>query len=199
HSSFIILIFSLIMTFSRAAWIGLPIFFIVLSVRRATRSLAIVGTVAAIAIGVALWPLIAPRVTGDGRNELRSIAERRSGIRDALALSAIPPFLGVGLHAMPQTVYQSGRTFNPSFSPYDAQPVHDVPLLIAVEVGWFGIALFLLALMHLFPRGIAWRWEYLALAPPFLLDHSLWSLPVGLALAFIFAMSVSLDSVRSHE
>ena len=200
--AFCIFTFALVLSFSRSAILGLLILLAVCAWRVATRRLALIGTLALIAAMAVTWSLWAPRVTGDGRNESRSIAERQSGIRDALALSAIHPFFGVGLHAMPQAVFRSGSTFNPGFSPYDVQPVHNVPLLILVEIGVVGVLVLVLVLVTILRHSsfvIHHSSFFLPLLPPLLLDHSFWSLPIGLALAFVLIMSALLDSVRSSE
>jgi hypothetical protein len=184
HAAFIVFVFALVLTFSRAAWLGYLALLAVLVVRRTTRDIAIVGAAAFAVFLLATAPLVAPRIAARGALEERSIGERRMGVNDALLLSVIPPFFGTGLHAMPQALMAFDRTRNP----YTAQPVHSVPLLAIAEIGWMGIALVMLALIHVFPRGMPWRWEWLALFPSLLFDHALWSLAVGPALVLAFVV-----------
>lgn len=201
----VIATFALIATFSRSALLGLVILLAVLAVRRATRHLATVGALALVAAVAVTWPLWSPRIAAANRIEVRSLAERRSALADARHLLADrrAALVGVGLHAMPVAVL---RSIDSRRDPYTIQPVHNVPLLALAEVGVFGV----LALLAAFWQGArstfrtrpepSSRWlevphsvflipASLALAPPLLLDHALWSLAVGPALLLALAVA----------
>lgn len=194
HSFCVIFAFALLLSFSRAALLGFLILLGAFVIRRATRNLALVGAAVVVITMVATWSLWVPRVTVSGVTEARSLTERRDAVTTALAFSAIPPFLGVGLHAMPQARYAFAREMagDGTGDPYTMQPAHSVPLLAIAEIGWLGFGLFLLILMYLFPiSSLAMgHWSFvLPLCPPFLLDHALWSLPIGILLLLALVVS----------
>lgn len=199
RASALLLPAAIVLSFSRAAWLGFIVLLVILAHRTETRRLAVVsGAVFAVLLALA-GPLVLPRVTASGRLETRAMAERRSAIADARALLARPRavLVGVGLHAMPQMIIRSdsGR------APFTAQPVHGVPLLALVEIGVLGVIAMAIVIVGSYRR---WRDSdvslhaprfapSLALLPSFLFDHHLWSLPVGLALFLALVVTTSLD------
>jgi len=215
--AFCILTFALVLTFSRAALLGLLILLAVCAWRVATRQLATVGALALVAAMAITWQFWTPRFTGSTPNEQRSITERTSGIEAAIAFANIPPFFGIGLHAMPRALWG----FRPQSAEWKmrwplhqssvdarenltrrslAQPTHSVPLLALAEIGPIGVLVLVLVLVllrhsSLFPLHSSLL--VLPLLPSLLFDHHLWSLPIGLALVFVLAMSVgTLTSAR---
>ncbi|MFH1429897.1 MAG: hypothetical protein ABIG71_00030, partial [Candidatus Uhrbacteria bacterium] len=105
------------------------------------------------------------------------------------------PMLGIGLHAMPQTIIarKDHRTV------YSAQPVHNVPMLSFVEVGVVGV--FVLALVfgavfvHVLGGTSPWYW--VVILPALLFDHHLWSLATGPILLLMLIAAVRITSPRA--
>ncbi|MBI4142998.1 O-antigen ligase family protein [Candidatus Uhrbacteria bacterium] len=185
----------LLLTFSRAALLGLGVLLVACACQRAMRRFAVIGTVVAV-IGIALtWSFWVPRVAVTGANEARSRTERTDGFRGAGTLLREHPLIGVGLHAMPRALI--ART--PARDPYTAQPVHNAPLLALVEIGAVGVLVFVFMLIFFIaslrhdPCSMRNSPFLFVLLPSLLFDHFFWSLPVGLALFFVLAVSMSLD------
>ncbi|MBI4449715.1 O-antigen ligase family protein [Candidatus Uhrbacteria bacterium] len=199
-SLFIILTSALVLTFSRAALLGLVILLAVCAWRSTTRRLAIVGTFALVAAMALTWPFWTPRFTGSTPNEQRSIAERATVVRGALTI--LPNALvsrGHGLHALPAQMYQWYGDRDLGL----LQPVHNVPFLALIEIGGIGVLVLVLVLVSLLRHPlfmIHYSLFPLVLLPSLLFDHHLWSLPVGLALVFVLAVALShrLDGPESE-
>jgi hypothetical protein len=145
-------------TFSRAAWLGTAIGLTVIGLRVASRlSLAErrrlllrVGLpIAILATGfvVMAWPLLASRfgLTTAG-SEMRSVDERSVMLHIALRQLVAQPVPGIGLGQFSRLALAEG---NDLLGHYPPQPVHVVPLLVTIELGPLGAAL----------------WLWLALAP----------------------------------
>jgi hypothetical protein len=209
--------FGLATTYSRsallaalAAAIVLPLTLMLIK-RRGPARLAFAGFTAAFVaalILVTLAPqLLQTRTLGAGRLEIRSNQERVSQAQEAVQLGLKRPLTGIGPSQMPQAV---AEWLPDSRSPYAYQPVHNVPLLLWVEVGLGGLlvwlALIALAvgrLIRALPRHRANRYTAdiwlpatgLALLAALLtvsaFDHYLWSLWPG-QLAFWIVVSFSL-------
>ncbi|MBI4434281.1 O-antigen ligase family protein [Candidatus Uhrbacteria bacterium] len=200
--AFCILTFALVSSFSRSALLGLLILLMVCTFQRAARRLAVVGAVTA-AIGIAFtWSFWVPRVAMTNANETRSRTERTDAFRSAGALLFEHPFIGVGLHAMPRALVERasrGPANAGPLDPYAAQPVHSVPLLALAEIGPIGVLVLVLVLVTFLRHSsfvIRHSSFLLPLLPSFLLDHHLWSLPIGLALVFILAVSIRWQAPR---
>jgi O-antigen ligase len=133
---------------------------------------------------------------GEGRLETQSIALRREGYGDARTLIGIHPLYGVGVGnytAALQALYPY-RT-GPAL-----EPVHNVFLLLMVEIGLVGISLLgigtIALLYHHRSHMIALGAFGIALLAIAIFDHYLWSLWHGLAVSA--AALVILPSSTSH-
>ncbi|MDO8462742.1 MAG: O-antigen ligase family protein [bacterium] len=181
--------FVLVLTFSRAAWIGAAILFGVLAVRPRTQYAALAGALTLLAAFTTLWPLVATRLDTSERLELISVQQRYAAIDDAHALLTAHPLLGVGLHAMPRAI----ADVTPARDPATIEPVHDVPVLAIVEVGVLGMIIVVFALVAALVAspGFVAPWVWLSLLPAIIFDHHPWSLSVG-SVFFIALVAISV-------
>lgn len=131
------------------------------------------------------FPLVKTRIKGESYHEVRSIEERIGGPKFALELWKTTPVRGVGVGNYVPAMFES----SPIQERWVYEPVHVVPLLILTELGILGFSLFLLALF-LFLKSISWESIHiiftLSVLPLLLLDHYLYSNPLGLFLLAIF-------------
>lgn len=177
--------FVLVLTFSRAAWVGAVVLFGVLAVRPRTQDIALAGALTLIAAFTVLWPFVATRFDATERLERIAVQQRVTASSDARALLGAQPLVGIGLHAMPLAIAEQ----TPERDPYTIEPVHNVPLLMLVEVGAIGVGVIAAALaaMLLAAPGLVAPWTLLALLPTAMVDHHLWSLPVGATFLMVAA------------
>lgn len=126
------------------------------------------------------------RATGEGRLETRSVSERVSQVDDAFDLFVRHPVLGVGIGDMPLAIK---REVDPKRPWWLAQYVHDVPALVAVETGLFGLTAwlaFVASTIAVMARRLRKRTDistgvtvyasaFVALLVASLFDHFLWS------------------------
>lgn len=147
---------TLLLSFSRAAWLGLALGGVVTLVlllwsrRQGHWSLrpSSVALLAAtfLAIGIAFaainWRLLQPRLglTSQGV-EIRSVESRAMQIEAAWALMQARPFLGVGIGNYPIALYHLAQEAVAAYPVY--QPVHNVLLLTTAELGPLGGVLWL--------------------------------------------------------
>lgn len=141
-------VFGMVLTFSRGAAVGFLVGLIALAVptfagtgRRKPRlsptlSAVTIGLIALVAGTVALSEPVLTRVTAEGRLERISIQERSSQLADAGMLLKDNPVFGVGPGMMPYAVHSVDSERNP----WDYQYVHSSPLLVMVETGVLGAA-----------------------------------------------------------
>jgi hypothetical protein len=182
-------------------------------------ALRIVGAVSVVVITIASLALIfrdpvTARITGNGRLETQSNAERISSAKDAFVIyAANNPIIGVGPGQMPYALAKA----NPERQPWQQQNAHVVPLLVLVETGIAGAVLYMVfAFMVLFAAfkhktklddstsvrsAIIGLWFTCLFA--MLLDHFLWSLWSGV-LVFWMAAGIVLQgvggtNVRKHK
>jgi O-antigen ligase len=157
---------ALLLTFSRAAWLGTVVGgatlagSLLLARRHAAREagnpsgerqgpgrstiLLLVGVVAAVlaAFVVLNWPLLRPRLGLASQGvETRSVEARVMQFQAAGALIKEHPVLGVGLGAYPTALYWWARELVADYPVY--QPVHNVLLLATAELGLLGGGLWL--------------------------------------------------------
>lgn len=152
----ILFVAGLAVSFSRSAILAAAVVFILaFSLRRAwepevkarfRRGLMILVLAAALLM-LALGPLLATRATGIGRLEGRSISERILSINQGVQLFWIHPEIGVGIGNFQIAAYEEAEPR--LIDAYSYQPAHLVPILVASELGLFG--LFLLV-------GAVWLW-----------------------------------------
>ncbi|MEA3249589.1 MAG: O-antigen ligase family protein, partial [Patescibacteria group bacterium] len=139
--------FGLVLTFSRSAAIGFIAGLVTLAIPalfcvgkwkpRASGTLIIVavGLIAFVSAFIVMRDPAMSRVSAEGRLERISIEERSSQLVDARVLFLRNSLVGVGPGMMPYAAHEmdSGR------DAWDYQYVHNAPLLVAVETGFFGI------------------------------------------------------------
>lgn len=141
---------ALVLTFSRSAWIAVLLAAsagLLLS-RHATdkearmrRRPMIAMLIACAAIAAAFSaPLLSTRLSGQGRLETRSISDRVTAATSGLELFRRHAATGVGIGNYLPTAFV---TFGPPSDPYAVTPPHFVPLLLGVELGFFGLAVLL--------------------------------------------------------
>ena len=147
---------TLLLTFSRAAWLGLllgggtMVATLVWARHRGQWSpnWPTVGFLAAVLLLVAVgfvavnWPLLQPRLglTSQG-TEIRSVEARLLQIPAARELIRMRPVLGVGLGNYPTALYRLARDMVRAYPVY--QPVYNVVLLVTAELGILGGLLWL--------------------------------------------------------
>lgn len=154
-ASTVILVAGLTVSFSRSAWIAAAIGLIIIlfsHLRGSHRSWKESGAWAAtiiLIIGLIFSQyhyLFTPRLTGDTRLEQISENERLDAGYQSLKLIKQKPLLGFGAGTYTLAVSQEIKSTRPSWF---YQPVHNVFLLMAAEIGLAGTALFLAALAFL--------------------------------------------------
>ena len=181
-----LLTIGLFLSFSRLAWIALGVGVVTTLVRerRNRRFVYASGFIALVAIVMAVIfaPLVTARVTASGRLESKSVTTRLGAIVDAQALFGAHPLTGVGAGAFS---YALIHEVAPDRSGYDAEPVHDVPLLVLAEIGIFGLGLFVLLMFWGVKDALANHELGMALALVVLAlgDHWAWTTLGGI---FIF-------------
>ena len=143
---------ALLLTFSRSAWLGLIIGFACLAILivwqkgwwpQYGRPFLIGSTILILAVVVAAWPtreLISSRFAPmASRFEQRSVAERGTLLSASLELYRLAPLTGVGAGNAAVGV----APLVSDLPDVSAQPVHNVPLLLLVELGPAGALLWL--------------------------------------------------------
>lgn len=146
---------ALLLTFSRAAWLGLALGGLVLAlagwrhlrrpeVRRAALAGALLCLVTALAFAVLHWPLLSARTQGSEPTEMRSIADRIVFTDFALRAIGERPLTGVGAGNFG---WQSSAYLRETFYALRGDNVHNIYLLVWAELGTPGVLLFLLALL----------------------------------------------------
>lgn len=151
----------LVASFSRSAW--LAAFFAVATgllfpraaatkEARARLALPLLAAAAGIAfIGAYALPSVATRLSAQGRLETKSVTERVSSISEGYELFRRYVSTGTGIgNYLPTTYLEFGYPDDP----YALQPPHFVPLLVAAELGFFGLAILV---------GIVGAWWFAAL------------------------------------
>jgi putative inorganic carbon (HCO3(-)) transporter len=147
---------ALLLTFSRAAWLGLilgsgaALLLLLWAWRREqwVPNWAAIGLLVAVLSLIVLgfvvvnWQLLQPRLglTSQG-TEIRSVESRAIQVPAAVALIQKHPVLGVGLGNYPTALYSQVREMVAAYPVY--QPVYNVALLVMAELGIPGGALWL--------------------------------------------------------
>jgi hypothetical protein len=194
---------ALLVTFSRAAWLGTMVgglgmlTLLVLERKEQPLDWGPVGLLAAVALGVVVvfvatcWPLLMPRLGLVSQGvEIRSLEERVLLAKAAWSLIRLRPVLGVGLGNFSIALYQLAPETVAVYRTY--QPVHNVALLTVAELGplggalWLGLILAPWAALLLGRRRVSvspWlaglSGALAALAVVSCLDHYVWSFHQG--------------------
>lgn len=188
---------ALFFSFSRTAWLGLFLgAAIYLGINyykkeKVNKTFFVISAIIYFLFSIFYFNLLFARVTADGRIEQKSISERASYYSEAKALFLADPYFGVGLGNYVSALME----MKPGQPAWSYQPVHNVFVLMLVELGLVGVFLILSVLIFFGIRSkekLSRYWPVI-LPPLFLLlviamfDHWLWSLHVGwLLIAIIF-------------
>lgn len=135
--------------------------------------------------------LVMTRMTNTARLEQKSSTERISGLRQALLVIEDNRFFGVGAGNYTQELQNRIK----DKEVYFYQPVHNIFLLVAAEIGIFGLSAFVITIYYLFIIAPALVVPLIVL---FLFDHWLWSLHFGLFLLF-FLTGIILLKKEEHK
>lgn len=155
---FFTLLLGLFLTFSRAAWLAFLVSMIIILfwlVKKKNfkliKNLLIPGILFLIILGAIFQSLILTRFSLETRLEIKSNQERVSGIKQAKELSKKYFYHGLGAGNYTLGLYE----LNKNFQVWEYQPVHNVYLLILVELGIIGLVIFLLFILEI----LKWIWK----------------------------------------
>lgn len=208
---YLALLLSLLSSFSRSAWIAFilstTLIFVLLLFENNKKNLKKYLPIFSFSVlfllifFIILKPFILIRFNSNSRLELISNNERveqiySSGyiIRDNLWLG-----LGYGLY------HQKLLNLNQDLEPYQAQPVHNVFLLILAEIGIWGLLFFIWFLMYIFNKSARGPYYFinfslfLGIFVFMIFDHWLWSLPFGLLILFFILAMTGLIAEGDQE
>lgn len=204
----IVILLGLLLTFSRMAWLGILLGISLVGFHtwregepriweRFLQVFFVLG-LAGFVFGCVLREQIFPRFDTVTVEREKSVTERITAFQDAWTLIGKYPLIGVGAGNF---TAQSMKE-NPGRPIWGIQPAHNVLLLIWVELGVIGLALFIgsigsfVSLKSLFfslqSAG------FVVLLPSLLLDHWLWTSHFGI-LFFAFLSGYTLRSSREFE
>lgn len=154
-----IILAGLFFTFSKGAFIALVFGFLFLFIfiifsqqhqdKKKLWQIVLVGIVTLSILGIIYRAPLITRISGDGRLEQKSQSERLSYFSQAKELVAENWLTGVGLGNYTLKLYNNDLTKSPA---YDYQPVHNVYLLVAAELGIFGFIIFILLIIEAMRR-----------------------------------------------
>ncbi len=165
---------TLILTFSRAAWLAASIVFILHMLNRKTRTEAFVFLTGITLVAAFVFPQIHSRIHVQTVIEQRSISARALAIQQAISYLRAHPWIGTGPNAEKLIV------------PNILEPPHVVPLLALLNFGILGCAVVFAEVVRIRRTRIPWI-QLFPLLPLILLDHYLWSYWSGMALwGFVF-------------
>lgn len=150
-----------------------------------------------------LQDLVVSRFNTNSRLEVISKTERVEQVYSSADIVRDNFWLGVGYGAYHQKLID----LNPEIKAYQAQPVHNVFLLVLSEIGIWGLIFFAWFLIYIFIKSSGGEYYFinyclfLGLFVFMMLDHWLWSLPFGVLFLFfvlgiIFLLTPSLSSQR---
>jgi len=206
----IILTAGLFVSFSRAAWLTLAGGLVIILLTNFKLWPRLLLTLAIMALTVApfaknyghlywqRWAALDDISSVNSRLEVKSIAERTQYIAQAKTLIANHYLVGVGLGNFGLAVAQE---VTPKQLSYYYQPVHNVWLLVASEIGVFGLLFLITLLILLIGNGRRLKefnfvWPLAAgLLILMTFDHWLWSLHFGV-LFFWLALGLMLKNIE---
>jgi len=204
----IILPATLLISFSRSAWIALALALSILLAFWQRKKIEIpvrpiimiISVVFLISSSIFFRDQIMTRLTFSQRLETKSVEERVVGVASLKDVVAINPITGVG----PRGYTLALSKLDPYKPAWDYQPVHNLFLLILAEIGFVGLAAFIALLIKTGKPVWGWLgdskgWYAIAIFSAFLviglLDHYLWTFWSGLALV---SLATAL-ALRSEE
>lgn len=215
-SSFVVIYYGLILTFSRSAWLIyalLILFMITLSIsQRDHYRLRILGSmvfwiILVTGFSIILFPeIIQTRTFSSGRLEAQSAATRTEYFIQSGEIISDNWYQGVGIGSYTQALYDRNTTRES----WSYQPVHNIYALITAEIGIFGGFLFLVVIFEFFRRVFYNGWSmlrsntwFLTFAVAFtallligIFEHYLWSLSFGV---LFFWLILGLWIRSNHE
>lgn len=195
---------ALFFTFSRSTWLafvlGLFVFAIVQNKKFKTaeekRSFYLPVACALFLIATLttmLWPIVNTRFAHQSTNEIISTTERIDGYEAAWSRFTQNPWFGIGAGNFTFAMLDKNSTL----SGWQLQPPHNALLLLLVELGFFGLLLFLITVIT-FVRHLTslvnnkinyWKTIIgflIPLIPIIFLDHYIFSSFTGLLLATLY-------------
>jgi O-antigen ligase len=212
-----LLLYALLLTFSRAAWLGLAVGGLILFALgwrrlrvRSARATALAGTLACVIAGAVFVAgyadfIGARTATTQESVELRSISDRIVFTDFALRAIGEKPLTGVGAGSFP---WRSSAYLQETFFDLQGDNVHNIYLLVWAELGTPGLVLFLVAIAaglrsawvavrrDRSSAGIALLASFVALAVVGLFDHYPYSLLHPSALWWT-CLAAALSETRS--
>lgn len=188
---------ALVFSFSRSAWlafvISIAIFIFSKIKNKSTFYLLLIASITLFSVFYFNYShLINTRILAQGRIEQISIGERKSSLDLIKFESTQQLLLGRGIGASTYWQREVDVFNNEHFPAYSYQPIHNIFLLLLLEIGFLGLMSFLAFLIFLVfnnKKKIKANLS-LFLLPVFLIfalfDHWLISLPFGVFLLFFF-------------
>lgn len=203
--AFVVVIVGILLSYSRSVIFVLIIFLIILIFAHKEKYIAIFkqtcaylhipsmlqgvfGIILTFSLLFVSYNILSPRICLNNCANDNSIDLRLSYLKTACSTIASHPFLGVGMGNFVSFQKEEASEFR-NLEPWEQQPVHNLYLLIASEIGLIGLALFLYTIINLaqiFNRGFFGRlhnpfvlcfFSFLILG---LVDHYFWTLPQGM-------------------
>ena len=153
----------------------------------------LIATIIALALPIVFWTLLVPglittRLQGSERLEARSLQERVSDYQDFFKIFSSHWAEGTGIGAYTLALHQLDGTRNS----YDYQPIHNTYLLIAAELGIFGLLIFLTLFLSLLRRSYQHAPLFFSLGIFFLVsgffDHYWWTSYWGISVWWVLWM-----------
>lgn len=200
------ILMGLLLAFSRAAWLAAAIgwagFGVYVWLEKENRRRAIylyleqtVFYVIISAIIIFMFSQVfAARFNLNNRLERRSVDERTQLLSEAVTLWKAHPILGSGPGTYTAEVFQK----QPKISTFDNQPVHNSFMLILVEWGTVGLAIWMLVVAWLLVKVRRYNPIFLPLVVAMLVaaafDHFWWSMYTGILMWWVvFGLSLNIE------
>lgn len=182
----ILLLTGLVVSFSRSAWLAGIFGSILYFFHTYRKKTALFFTLTLLVVlSVVVWfgrPLIGDRFEISSSIEKRSITERFDGYTNGWTLFLNRKWCGQGVDNYTMALHQAHTTL----SGFSLQPVHNVPLLLLIEMGIIGIIFSIAWIVRfVYPQGrrLTYFLSTLFVVSPLLFfDHYLWTLYSGLML-----------------
>jgi len=208
-----ILTLGLLLTFSRSAWLGFAIAWLVILGVLLMKKIpwgwalwlkwTVFMAVVAIIIIAALPQAFLTRAQTNTRLEEQSVQVRKNLYQDAWTLIKKEPLRGVGYGNMVVAVYDRLDSGRNTISDY--QPVHNIYVLSAVELGLIGGLVFLIFIFVVLKTAITKVFkapspEHLTILGMFIcllvigfFDHYLWTLSAGVGIFWLVVGMISKE------
>ncbi len=191
---FAILSLGLFTTFSKSAMVALGVaalfLWAVAFLKKQTKETKItllkftlIFLVVAVIFSGVFWEPVSGRIGGDGRLEIKSTSERLSYAAEAWQIVKVHPIFGIGLGNYTLAVHNE---INPNLQSWDYQPVHNIYLLILVEMGIIGFILWLTLVFCITKKLSVTRYSLLIILLIIgLFDHYFWTFYFGVILFWL--------------